>query len=115
MNSNFFVTRSKDDTNETLMLIGKQITQMVYHNSAYTFTIQGNLLRRPNEIIKFSRNLQQGDTNDSSNLYTDFAHNDYTLLYITRVRHVFVGPNYYNVISANRIYDSVANETRDEL
>lgn len=115
MNANFFVTRSKNDTNEALMLIGKQLTQMVLLNSSYTFTIQGSLRRHPNEIVKFSRNLARPDTNDPTNLYTDFVRNDYTLLYVTRVRHVFTGTTYYNTVDASRIYDSLANETRDTI
>jgi hypothetical protein len=53
INSYTFTTETEDSAGECLRLMGKNIASFILSNDVYEFKIRGNLLRRPNEIIKF--------------------------------------------------------------
>lgn len=43
-----------DSVNEALREMGKNLASLVLLNDSYTFTLKGNMLRRPNEIIRLN-------------------------------------------------------------
>jgi hypothetical protein len=60
-------------------------------NEAYSFKIRGNLLRRPNEIIKFAYRGVRGQTQQTLSMQTSIAASDYTFFYVKKVGHHFKG------------------------
>jgi hypothetical protein len=60
-NSYIYSTRTKDTVNECMRLMGKNIASFVLANDTYTFSLRGNIRRRPNEIIKFGFNPASKD------------------------------------------------------
>lgn len=110
INSNVFPLRTTegDPVVEILMEMGKTIASFVFLNTSYSFTIPGNILRHPNEIIKVSRGtsfLEQADVS----FFTDYAFSEYVYLYVSQVSHYFHGLDYDNVIVCNRIYERETN------
>ena len=53
-NSYTVALTTTDTLNESLREMGKNIASFVLANDTYTFTLKGNLLRRPNEIIRLN-------------------------------------------------------------
>jgi hypothetical protein len=76
--------------------MGKNLASFTLINDSYTFKMNGNLLRRPNEIVRFG---YKGNTSGglmqmlSSNVGLHFG--DHTYLYVRKVIHRFTG-NIYN-------------------
>ena len=67
-------------------------------NEAYSFKIRGNLLRRPNEIIKFAYRGNTNGTQQTLSMQTSIALSDYTFFYVKKVSHHFSGNFYWNEI-----------------
>jgi hypothetical protein len=45
---------TNDTANEALREMGKNLTSLVLLNDTYNFSLNGNLLRRPNEIMRLN-------------------------------------------------------------
>lgn len=105
MNSNMFPIRTKDGepTDEILMEIGKTIASLVFLNTCYSFSVPGNILRRPNEIIKMSRG--DDDTQNNLSMFTDYAFSEHVYLYTTQISHYWHGLDFDDIIVCNRIYE----------
>lgn len=105
-NSNVILIRNEksDPVKEILMQIGKSIASLVLLNNSYSFITQGNLLRRPNEIINLYM-PNDGNEDSPTPIRTDFAMSKNIMLYVTAVIHSFSGTNYKNKIVCNRIYE----------
>ena len=52
-NAYTFASQTEDVVQECLRLMGKNLASFVLLNDNYIFKLNGNMLRRPNEIIKF--------------------------------------------------------------
>lgn len=95
-NSNTYSTVTNDSVGECLRYMGKNLASFTLINDSYTFKMNGNLLRRPNEIVRFG---YKGNTSGglmqmlSSNVGLHFG--DHTYLYVRKVIHRFTG-NVYN-------------------
>lgn len=103
-NAYTIVLTSKDTLNESLRAMGKNLASLVLANDSYTFALKGNLLRRPNEIIRLSaRDLYSGGE-QQLNIFTG----DSTLfLYLRQVTHIWKGTTYTNKIVASKICEQV--------
>lgn len=110
-NANTFLIMSEDETKEIQYHIGKMLASFVLLNTAYTYNIEGSLFRRPNEIVKINRrvdniNISYVDPNSvAPSILNGKATN--MMVYVTAVKHIFNGTSYINVINANKIYDSI--------
>lgn len=98
---------TEDPVCEALREIGKNIASFILLNEEYKFSVEGNILRRPNEIIKLNKNNIDWESNSSQQFTTDLAGNNSVLLYVTSVQHIFQGASYTNTIHANKIYENV--------
>lgn len=107
-NSNTFLIRSDNPTKETQYYVGKMLTSFIMLNTSYNYKIEGSLFRRPNEIVKINRHIDQlgaTDPNSSAPSGVD-AKSKYTMVYVTNVKHMFKSKSYMNIVHANKIYDS---------
>jgi hypothetical protein len=82
-----------------MRLMGKNIASFVLANDSYTFTINGDLRRRPNEIIKycFKPNNEDGSTR-AMPLATGLFDVNHLYLYVASVTHEFLGTAYTNTL-----------------
>lgn len=112
-NSNTYSTVTEDSVGECLRYMGKNLASFTLINDSYTFKMNGNLLRRPNEIVRFG---YKGNTSGglmqmlSSNIGLHFG--DHTYLYIRKVIHRFTGNVYNNDILGYKICE-LLNNPRD--
>ena len=51
-NSYTYATTTEDTVNECLRVMGKNLASFTLVNDTYNFTLNGNMLRRPNEIVR---------------------------------------------------------------
>lgn len=103
-NSNTIALMSKDTLNESLRAMGKNLVSLVLLNDSYTFSLKGNLLRRPNEIMRLSIDKAENGGDQQLNIFTS----DNTLfVYLRQVTHVFRGTTYTNNIVASKICESI--------
>lgn len=96
--------QSEDPVTEALVEIGKNVASFVLLNTSYSFNMRGNLLFRPNEIIKLNKN-KKDDSNQETSFTTDMSNSDYVLLYVSNVTHIFNGKSYTNRVMCNKIYE----------
>lgn len=102
-NSYTVALSSGDTLNESLRAMGKNIASLVLVNDSYTFSLKGNLLRRPNEIMRLNVDIMDGG-DQQLNVFT----RDTSLyVYVRQVIHVFKGTTYTNNIVASKICESV--------
>lgn len=98
---------SKDTLNEALREMGKNIASFVLLNDSYTFNLKGNLLRRPNEIVR----LNIGDITNGSDtqldVFTNLKGDSSLFVYLRKVTHVFSGTEYVNGIVASKICETL--------
>lgn len=59
-NSYTLALTAGDTLNESLRAMGKNIASLVLANDSYTFSLKGNLLRRPNEIVRLNVDIMDG-------------------------------------------------------
>lgn len=102
-NSSIFITETEDSLNECLRLIGKNLSTFIFSNDSYEFRVRGNLLRRPNEIIKLGYRGNEQGVNQQISMHTSVSMSDYTLMYIKRVTHHFQGSYYWNDILGGKV------------
>lgn len=109
INSYTITTETEDSLNECLRIIGKNIGAFMLGNEAYSFKIRGNLLRRPNEIIKFAYRGVRGQTQQTLSMQTSIAASDYTFFYVKKVGHHFKGTQYWNTIVGCKLAEIYQN------
>lgn len=108
-NSNIILIRNeKDDPlKEILMQIGKCIASLVFLNNLYSFEVQGNLLRRPNEVVNLYTPQQDAKLSPSQPIRTDLMRSNNVMLYVTEVIHNFNNNMFTDKVICNRIYEQV--------
>lgn len=98
---------TKDTANEALREMGKNLASLVLLNDSYKFSLKGNLLRRPNEIMRLN---VDGGMNDGSDMqlpiFTNISGDSSLFVYIRQVTHVFTGDSYTNNIVASKICET---------
>lgn len=110
INSYIICTETEDSLNECLRVVGKNIAAFLLGNEAYNFRIRGNLLRRPNEILKFGYRGNSGETQQSLTMNTSIALSGFTFLYVKKVGHLFRGKEYWNDIVGCKIAEIIPNK-----
>lgn len=107
---NAYVFKLKDEKSdprpEMLMQIGKSIASLVLLNHMYSFETEGNLLRRPNEIINIHIPYKR-DNALTQTFPTDFMKSENTMVYVSEVIHCFTQNTFIDKIVCNRIYEQV--------
>lgn len=98
-----YASETPDVVRECLRVMGRNIASFILLNDSYIFRLNGQLLRRPNEIVRFGFRGSSGDTIQELSMHTDINMGEYTYLYIKKVAHIFEGNNYYNDITACKI------------
>lgn len=105
-NSYIYSTRTKDTVKECMRLMGKNIASFVLANDSYTFSLQGNLRRRPNEIIKFCFTPNSDDGSMRAiQISTGIFDVNRIYLYVSSVTHEFSGNNYINTIKTHKFME----------
>lgn len=103
-NSYTYATQTDDSVKECLRVMGKNIASFTLINDSYTFTLNGNLFRRPNEIIRLGyRGNKENQGMQMLSYFTGLNFNDMTYLYVKRVTHTFAGSTYDNTIQGCKI------------
>lgn len=102
-NAYTYATETEDVVGECLRLMGKNLASFVLLNDSYIFKLNGQMLRRPNEIVKFGFRGSKGATMQELSMHTDINFGEYTYLYVKKVTHQFQGNNYYNEITGCKI------------
>ena len=98
INSYTIVTETEDSLHEALRIIGKNISAFMLGNEAYSFKIRGNLLRRPNEIIKYAYRGSKNGTQQTISMQPSISLSDYVFFYVKKVAHHFNNNQYWNTI-----------------
>ena len=105
-NSYIYTSKTKDTLNECMRVMGKNVASFILVNDSYSFTIHGNLRRRPNEIIKYNYSpLSDDGSTQNLTISTDIGMGDYTYMYVSQVIHKFIGNEYHNTIRAYKFAD----------
>ena len=110
-NSNIFICRTGDSRNEALREMGKNIASFILSNNRYVLKLDGDLFRRPNEIIKFTQ-FSSGSSifsklNSMITGGVNIGGDPNTLLYVTNVAHVFSEEGYYNYVEGCKFCENV--------
>lgn len=100
---------TKDTANEALREMGKNLASLVLLNDSFKLSLKGNLLRRPNEIIRLNVSDQQDGTDMQLPIFTNLSGDSSLFVYIRQVTHVFRGDTYINNIIASKICESVSD------
>lgn len=110
-NSYTYATRTKDTINECMRLMGKNIASFVLANDSYTFSLYGDLRRRPNEIIKycFKPNEAAGGTR-AMTVATGLFDVNQIYLYVASVTHKFEGNTYSNTLKTFKFMEEAKLE-----
>ena len=99
MNSYTYATQTDDSVKECLRLMGKNLASFTLINDRYTFKVNGNLFRRPNEIIRLGyKGFRENEGIQMLSYHTGLNFNDMTYLYVRRVTHIFKGSMYDNLV-----------------
>jgi hypothetical protein len=105
-NAYTYASKTGDTVNECLRVMGKNVASFVLVNDSYRFTINGNLRRRPNEIIKYNfKPISDDGSTQNLTISTDIGLNEYTYMYVSQVIHKFIGNEYHNTIRAYKFVD----------
>lgn len=107
-NAYTYATETQDSVKQCLRLMGKNLASFTLVNDSYTFTINGNLLRRPNQIIKmWYKGNKKGAYNQMLTYATNLLFGDYVYLYVRKVTHKFIGSYYDNDIVGCKICEQL--------
>lgn len=121
-NSNIFICRTSDSRNEALREMGKNIASFILSNNRYILKMDGDIFRRPNEIIKFTQFSGKHSAFSALNSVLTGSLNitgdPYTYLYVTDVKHVFQEDGYYNYVEGckfceNFRYEPIVSKVED--
>ena len=102
-NSYTVALTTEDTTNEALREMGKNLTSLVLENDFYSFSMKGNMLRHPNEIMRLKLQGSNRDTETQLPVATNPSMTSFVFVYVTKVVHVFSGENYTNNIIASKV------------
>ena len=101
-NSNIFICKTPDSQNEALREMGKNIASFILSNNRFLLKLDGDLFRRPNEIIKFTQFTGPDSIFSSLNPMMsngiNISGDPSTLMYVTDVTHIFEEDSYYNYV-----------------
>lgn len=104
MNAYTYATQTDDSVKECLRLMGKNLASFTLINDRYTFKVNGNLFRRPNEIIRLGyKGFRENEGMQMLSYHTGLNFNDMTYLYVRRVTHIFKGSMYDNLVQCCKI------------
>lgn len=103
MNSYIFQTETEDSLGETMRIVGKNLAALILCNESYRFRLRGNMLRRPNEIIKFVYETNGDSSQKPYSMFTGLSLPPHMYLYVKSVGHHFSGNQYWNYIHAGKI------------
>lgn len=110
MNSYTYATQTQDSVKQCLRVMGKNLASFILINDRYTFRVNGNLFRRPNEIIRLGyRGFGEDGGMQMVSYHTGLNFNDMTYLYVRRVTHYFVGTTYDNVVQCCKFCEVLDN------
>lgn len=102
-NSYTVATETKDTTHEALREMGKNLASLVLLNDSYSFSLKGNIRRRPNEIMRLNvGELAQGGELQLP-IFTNLNQDSSLYVYVRKVTHIFQGNEYINKIVASKI------------
>jgi hypothetical protein len=62
--------------------MGKNIASFILLNDVYTFNMDGNMLRRPNEIVRLGVDKSNNGSKNMLEIATDILQNPFVMLYI---------------------------------
>lgn len=83
--------------------MGKNIASFILSNDLYSFTIDGNIMRRPNEIVRLGVDINNDGTKNMIEIATDLLRNPFVMLYIREVTHIFTATTYENRVDCCKI------------
>lgn len=117
-NSNVFICKTTDTQNEAMREMGKNIASFILSNNRFILKLDGDLFRRPNEIIKFTQTPKQDSflsgTNSMLTTGINISGDPSTLMYITDVTHVFQEDGYYNYVEGCKFCENYEYEASKE-
>ncbi len=103
-NSNTYSTVTQDSVSECLRVMGKNLASFTLINDSFTFTMNGNMLRRPNEIVRFGyKDSTSGGFMQMLSANVGIHFGEHTFLYIRKVIHRFTGSTYNNDVYGYKI------------
>ena len=105
-NSYTFATNTENPVDEALREMGKNIASLVLLNDSYTFSLKGNIRRRPNEIMRLNIGDLANGTETQLPIFTNLNQDSGLYVYVRKVIHVFQGNEYINKIVASKICES---------
>lgn len=108
-NTNIIMLQNeKDDPKqEILMQVGKSMASLVFLNNLYSFEVEGNMFRRPNEIVNVYTPHSTKAVAASQPIRTDLMRTDNVMLYVSEVVHNFDTNTFYDKLICNRIYEQI--------
>lgn len=106
-NSYTFALTTTDTLNESLREMGKNIASLVLLNDSYSFTLKGNILRRPNEIMRLNIGDLYNGGDSQLNIFSNLSGDNSLYVYVKKVSHIFRGSEYVNGIVASKICESL--------
>lgn len=98
-----YATQTDDTVGECLRHMGKNIASFILLNDIYTFNMDGNMLRRPNEIVRLGVDKRNDGSKNMLEIATDILQNPFVMLYIRQVTHIFTPTNYQNKLDCCKI------------
>ena len=98
-----YATQTDDTVGECLRHMGKNIASFILLNDIYTFNMDGNMLRRPNEIVRLGVDKSNNGSKNMLEIATDILQNPFVMLYIRQVTHIFTPTNYQNKLDCCKI------------
>jgi hypothetical protein len=81
-NSYTYATETDDTVRECLRHMGKNIASFILLNDLYSFTIDGDMMRRPNEIVRLGVDINNDGTKNMVEYATDLLRHPFVMLYI---------------------------------
>ena len=87
--------------------MGKNIASLVLLNDSYSFTLKGNILRRPNEIMRLNIGDLYNGGDSQLNIFSNLSGDNSLYVYVKKVSHIFRGSEYVNGIVASKICESL--------
>lgn len=113
-NAYTYATQTDDTVNECLRHMGRNISSFVLLNDMYTFSVDGDIMRRPNEIIRMGMTKKNDGTANMLTAHTDLNYSEFLLMYVRQVTHKFVGNEYQNIMNCCKIceYNPSALKTK---
>lgn len=106
-NSYTVALTTTDTLNESLREMGKNIASLVLLNDSYSFSLKGNILRRPNEIMRLNIGDLYNGGDSQLNIFPNLSGDSSLYVYVKKVSHIFRGSEYVTGIVASKICESL--------